>query len=105
MPKGVKWRGHSVYQISQRLDDANSARAAAYQIKLATEERAARLEREAKKALISIADELKGLDPADLYLSRSWACADSPTDRCIYNETKDTWHNHCLFCEEPEDRG
>jgi hypothetical protein len=105
MPKGVKWRGHSVYQINQRLGDANSARAAAYQIKLATDERATRLEGEAKQRLIEIAEELKGLEPDDIALGRSWDCATSPTDRCIYNETKDHWHDHCLFCDKPEDRG
>jgi hypothetical protein len=105
MPKGVKWRGHSLYQITQRLDDARLARSTAYQVKLATDERAKRLETEAKQKLIEIADELKGLEPDDIYLSTSWECADSPTDRCIYNEDKDSWHDHCLFCGEPEDRG
>lgn len=105
MPKGVKWRGHSLYQINQRLDDARSARAAAYQVKIATDERADRLELEAKSQLIFIAEELKGLEPDWIYISGSWECADSPTDRCIYNEHKDSWHDRCLFCGEPEDRG
>ncbi len=105
MPKGVKWRGHSLHQVNERLDQARSARAAAYQVKIATDERAGRLEKEAKQRLIGIADELKGLDPYYLYLSVAMDCEESPTGLCIYDTYEDPHKDDCLFCHDPLDRG
>lgn len=105
MPKGVKWRGHSLYQVNDRLEDANRARAVAYQVKLATEERAGRLEREAKELLIEIADELRGLKSEYLYLSVAMDCEGSPTGYCIYDTYEDQMKDDCLFCHDPLDRG
>lgn len=105
MPRGQKWRGHSLHQVYERLDQARNARAAAYQVKIATDERAGRLEKEAKERLIDMADELKGMEPDWLYLSVSMDCPTSPTDYCIYNEMEDAFKDDCLFCHDPLDRG
>lgn len=105
MPEGVKWRGKSVYQILDRLSEASRTDAALYLIEKAARERMAKLELEAKERLVVIADELAGINPENLYLSRSLACAGSPTDKCIYHIRDDMWRDHCLFCSEPEDRG
>jgi hypothetical protein len=105
MPRGQKWRGQSLHQVYERLDQARSARAAAYQIKIATDERAGRLEKEAKERLIAMADELKDCDPDYLYLSVSMECPTSPTDLCIYDTYEDPHKDDCLFCHDPLDRG
>lgn len=105
MPKGAKWRGHSLYQVYDRLDDASRTRSALYHMKIAADERARRLEKEAKELLIGIADELKGIDPEDLYLSAAMDCETSPTDLCIYNTYEDPMKDDCLFCHDPLDRG
>jgi hypothetical protein len=88
-----------------RLSEASRTGAALYLIEKAAKERMEKLELEAKERLVVIADELKDINPAHLYLSRSWGCTKSPTDKCIYNVKKDMRRDHCLFCSEPEDRG
>jgi hypothetical protein len=103
MPKGVKFRGKSVYQVLERLEDARKAQNALWIMQQAVSEQVARLTREADEKLIALGfEELDGLTPADL-VHGFHACT-SPTDRCIYH-IKDQWTNRCLFCGEPSDRG
>lgn len=104
MPEGVKWRGKSVYQVLSRLSDAGKTGVALFQMQQAANERIARLKLEAAQILVGLAEELKDLAPADLHFG-GWKCEGSPTDYCIYNNEKDRWHDHCLFCGEPSDRG
>jgi len=104
MPEGVKWRGKSVYQVLSRLKDASRTEAALFQMAQAAKERSARLKREAAEILVGLADELQGLAPDILHFG-GWACEGSPTDYCIYNDALDSWHDRCLFCGEPSDRG
>ena len=39
-------------------------------------------------------------------ISRSWNwdCETSPVGICVYNDLDDPAHDHCLYCEEPEER-
>lgn len=104
MPEGVKWRGKSVNQVLDRLKGAGETGRALFLMEQAAKERIGRLEMEAKQILVGLAEELKGIAPVNLYLGQ-WACTGSPTDRCIYDNHEDAWHDHCLFCEEPSDRG
>lgn len=104
MPEGVKWRGKSVYQVLNRLQDAARTGAALFQIQQAANERIARLKLEAAQILVGLADELKDIDPKSLFFG-GWECKGSPTDYCIYDNDEDNWHDHCLFCGEPSDRG
>lgn len=105
MPEGVKWRGKSVYQVLTRLADVHRANAALYQMQMAVKDRTERLEREAKQILIGFeVKELAGINAVDLDFG-GHTCDASPTDYCIYNGAEDHWHDHCLFCGEPSDRG
>jgi hypothetical protein len=74
MPKGVKWRGHSVNQINDRLSEAAETGRAIYLMQQAAKERMDRLELEAKERLAAIAEELKDINPSRLYISKTWAC-------------------------------
>lgn len=104
MPEGVKWRGKSVYQVLTRLQTAASTGAALFQMQQAAEERIARLKQEAAQILVGLADELKDIEPCYLHFGYE-KCEGSPTDHCLYNDAIDSWHDHCLFCGEPSDRG
>lgn len=105
MPEGKKWRGKSVYQVLDRLKMAAQSQQALFVVETMTRERVNKLNHEAKEILIGIADELKGLHPDEIRLGHSWKCLESPTDHCIYNDRKDPFMDHCLFCGEPSDRG
>lgn len=34
-----------------------------------------------------------------------WRCEKSPTGGCVYDRVEDPWHDNCLVCGEPSDRG
>lgn len=104
MPEGVKWRGKSVYQVLTRLKDAAETERALFVMARAAKAQTGLLQLEAAQILVGLADELKDIAPVNLHFG-SWLCKDSPTDYCIYDNHKDGWHDHCLFCKQPSDRG
>src|SRR4030095_14641749 len=105
MPLGKKWREKSVYQVLTRLRDAAEGERALFVMQMAIEEQTKRLHREAKLMLKELADELTYVEVDHIRLGSSWKCPDSPTDNCIYDDNKDPFMDHCLFCGEPVDRG
>ena len=49
----------------------------------------------------------KKLDMFDLEPQRGhllWDCPKSPVGICYYDRWKDKPHDHCIFCEGPEER-
>jgi hypothetical protein len=106
MPEGKTWRGISVYQVLDRLDDAGKIAQSLFYIQQATSAQIKVLEREAAQSLIDL--NIKELaqveDPSAMHFG-GWSCEDSPTDHCIYDLINDSWKDNCLFCSEPSDRG
>lgn len=45
-----------------------------------------------------------GIDPEAVH-EGGWRCSGSPTGWCIYDNHEDSWHDDCLICGEPSDRG
>ena len=103
MPEGKKWRGHSLYQVFDRLKRAGEIGRALYVIKAPLEAEMSRLRLEAAGRLVEVAEELKGIKPENIHLGY-WDCEESPTDRCIYDDLKDPYHDECLFCGDPSER-
>ena len=105
MPKGVKFRGKSVYQVLTKLNDVSATRSGLWQMQQAAQERINRLHREAAEYLIGLGlEEFKDMEWDQIHFGNHWKCEKSPTDYCVYHNVEDHWHDHCLFCEEPEER-
>lgn len=45
-----------------------------------------------------------GLQKSEVSIGE-WKCEDSPIGYCVYDNIEDIYHDHCVFCEKPEERG
>jgi C4-type Zn-finger protein len=51
--------------------------------------------------IMMIVSEITGINHPDLGV---WACEDSPTGSCIYDDDDDPGHDDCIYCHQPDDR-
>lgn len=45
-----------------------------------------------------------GLQKSEISISSFWKCNKSPVGYCVYDNIEDSPHDHCVYCNKPEDR-
>jgi hypothetical protein len=110
---GKKWRGKSVYQITQHLTVAGETARARMLVQQAMDAKIKTEQHHAAEALVKVLQgyfpdaphepEASGLKAEDVSFGY-WDCSGSPTGSCIYNITQDPMRDDCIFCGDPSER-
>ena len=62
------------------------------------------LYKEVRKKEVNLVFDTTGLQEGETAISKMWKCDKSPIGYCVYDRIEDPPHDHCVYCDKPEDR-